>query len=294
MDAGVLAGVEEEAERVARRLVAVDPDAERLVAVGGRPGRPGHGVGRAVEHGGPHLAGVQLGVGHADQAAVRVAGERQLIVADGSAEQVEVAGHVGRADVVEQLAVAAGAGPAESAGCGGGLPYLIGRDRERWQLTEEHLLRLRVGEASHRRALADAAGVEADDVEAGLDGGGDDVVDVTVHELDHRVARAAVVDEERADAVGLVGGRQPGQRQRDVVAPGAVVVERDGGGRALAARRRSPSRRARARRRHGARPATSPTPWPGRARRRRGGRRRTCGGGSGGERGASGWVLSGS
>lgn len=60
------------------------------------------GIDGTVERGGAHMGGEQIGVGRAEQGPVRQAEVRQALVAEAPPELVEVAGHVGGADVWQQ------------------------------------------------------------------------------------------------------------------------------------------------------------------------------------------------
>ena len=204
-----------------------------MLVIRRRPGRPGHRIGSAVDQQGADLAREQLGVGHPEQPAVGIAGERQLGVADGATEQVHVAGDVGRREMVEQITVALPAAAAELLGGLGDLLDLVRRHRERRERSEELALLVGIDEAPHGRALADTSWIEPDDVELRLDVGGENVPGVVADEVEHRVAGPAVVDEHRAEPMGLVGGGNACERQRDLTAPRLVVVERHLGGRAL-------------------------------------------------------------
>src|SRR5439155_16442280 len=79
--------------------------------------------------------------------------------------------------------------------------------------------------ALHRGGGTASAGIEADDVEARLDLVREDARELP-RELDARSARTARVDEQRADALLLVGGAHAKQRDLDRLAVvGVVVVE---------------------------------------------------------------------
>jgi hypothetical protein len=100
----------------------------------------------------------------------------------------------------------------------------------------EQALALRVDPAvDERAAVAGAAGVEADEVEAAGDRA-DRLRRRALHEVHAGTARPAGVDEDGADLRGGVGGAGARQRQVDRAAARMGVVERDLRGRALEAR----------------------------------------------------------
>jgi hypothetical protein len=113
-------------------LGAAQPGRERqgagLVAAAGGPR---HRVEDPVHDQGPDLAGEQVGVGGAQVGTVGVAGVGQLGVADGPAQQVHVAGHVGGRHVVEDRAAALGAGPGDGPVGPDPDPFLLPGERER-------------------------------------------------------------------------------------------------------------------------------------------------------------------
>ena len=94
--------------------------------------------------------------------------------------------------------------------------------------------RRRVGPAPHRRARADAARVDADDVEPVGDLARDEVAEER-REPPRGAARASGVDEQRADPPAGVARPHPGEVQLDGRTLRLVVVERHRGGRALEA-----------------------------------------------------------
>ena len=143
-------------ERVLEARVLVD------VAVGGAL----RGVHRAVEHHGADVARELLGVGRAEERAVGVAEEGQLGVAERRAEHVHVPGGVAGADVGQHV-VAAGA---LRAPLGVQLVLRLGLRHARGRGVDVEVGPLGdpvgVGEAvDGRRARADAARVEPDEVE---------------------------------------------------------------------------------------------------------------------------------
>ena len=111
---------------------------------------------------------------------------------------------------------------ASSSCCVGGRPRLGG----------DHLLLHVVGDALDRRGQPDAARVEADDVEAAQH-----VRRQGQRQADRGVGtrgpRAAGVDHQRADPVGLPGHHDPDQEQRQRGALGLVVADRHLGAAAL-------------------------------------------------------------
>ena len=107
---------------------------------------------------------------------------------------------------------------------------LVYRERDRGQVGDglvEGLV------AAQRGAADDAAGVEADQVEAGPDLVGVEERAGALDELDPGAARPAGVEEQRPDPAAGVGGREPGQGQGDLLALGPVVVQRHHRGGAL-------------------------------------------------------------
>lgn len=127
---------------------------------------PGLRVDVPVHHECPDPVREQVRVRRSEQRAVRDAPVAQSVVARCPAQQVEIACGVGGRDVAQQLRVPPLA-PLRQIGVRGDVrPLLLPADRERRDLL---LPGLRLGgavEAAHRRAVADAARVPADDVEA--------------------------------------------------------------------------------------------------------------------------------
>ena len=124
-------------------------------------------------------------------------------------------------------------------------------------------------EAAHRGAAPDAAGVEADDVEACPQHRRKELGQVA-DEVDTRNARAAGVDHQRPDPLTPGGRRTTDHRQRDLGPARVVVVQRRPNRRALeAVAARLPRHRARRqtrnrlRVRHGGRPASHRGQGPG-------------------------------
>jgi hypothetical protein len=130
------------------------------------PRRRLHG---SVEHQGTDPLAEEAGVGRADRRAVREAQVRQPRVPDGGAQQVEVACDVGRADVRQHAGVALQAAVAVVPRARPQATHAYARAQER--LPAEELV-LGVAEAVDRRpAGGHAARVEADEVEARVQGG---------------------------------------------------------------------------------------------------------------------------
>ena len=152
----------------------------------------------------------------------------------------------------------------------------VGR-RCRWR-GRRRRCRARCEWQSSGELLADAAGVEADDVEAVADGAG---AGVAAGQVDGGAARAAGVQEQGADALVGVVGRVAGDGDLDGLAVGLAVVERARRGSRTRTRRRSRSSRwcgasALGRRGGGAAVgAAGARRWSWWCRRRRG-RRRWC------------------
>jgi hypothetical protein len=215
-------------------LGAAQPGRERqgagLVAAAGGPG---HRVEDAVHDQGPDLAREQVGVGRTQVGAVGVAGVGQRGVADRPPQQVHVAGHVGRRHVVQDRPAPLGAGPGHGPVGADPDPLLLPGhwEREGRQEVGQGVLERLI--APQRGAAHDAAGVEADQVEAGPDLVGEEEGAALEDHVDPGAARPAGVDEQRADPAAGVAGREPGQGQGDLPALGLVVVERDHGGGAL-------------------------------------------------------------
>ena len=101
---------------------------------------------------------------------------------------------------------------------------LLGREWER-ERREERAPLSGCAEAAERGAARDAARVKADEIEARAHLRREEELAGADGEVDARSARAAGVEEERADPVRLVRGRQPDDGERDRP-DGLVVVER--------------------------------------------------------------------
>ena len=162
--------VEECVERVGRPLVAEDAQERRRVGaddvavamveagVGGR-------VDDAVEHHRPDAVGEEVGVGGAQVGAVRRPQVGQPLVADRLPQPVQVPRHVGRREMRQEGGVALAAAAGEVLGGAQPRRLLVRTDGHGGYGREERGPLGEAGEAADGRALADAARVEADDVE---------------------------------------------------------------------------------------------------------------------------------
>ncbi len=184
--------------------------------------RIGVGVDGAVEDHRADLVRVVLGVLGADAGAVRVTQVGQLVVAERGPDGIQILGDVGGSDVLQEvLAHLVDAALHERLRLGfdvcdtgrrvvdlwvGALPVIVG-----------------IGVAPHRGLGGpDAAGVEADEVEA-LPHRVGNVVEQRHCRADARLPRTAGVDHQGTD---LVAGRlDPQQRQLRDVAVGLAVVD---------------------------------------------------------------------
>src|SRR5690606_31181617 len=174
-------------------------------SVGGAVVRPGRGVPVAVEDHRADLAGEQVGVGGAQVRAVGVAPVGELLVADRAPEQVQVPGGVGGRYVAQEFGVAFLAVAGQLFVGGGPGRALLRPDREagRLGLLPGGCL-LGAAEAVHGGAVADPAGVPADDVETLPDLVGERLV-VLRHLHGAGPAGSAGVEEEGAGAPAGVG-----------------------------------------------------------------------------------------
>jgi hypothetical protein len=188
------------------------------------------GVDGGVEHHGAHAVGVELGVGRAERGAVGVAEEVQLLLAQGLPQLLHVPGGVHGVEGAQRLAVLVGAALGHLAREGEDVvELLVGR---RARLCGDRAVLELLGDALHGGGQAHAARVEADDVEAAqhvlregerqADGG-----------VGARAARAAGVDHQRSDAVGLPGQHRADEEERQRGAAGLVVADRHVGAAAL-------------------------------------------------------------
>ena len=196
-------------------------EARRLLAqVGRRRVDVAIGVDRAVEHHRPVVVREEARVGGAQEGAVREAEVVQLLVAHRGPDAVHVARHVGGRDEREDALVEAHA--ALDVGLVLGQERLdvqvLGRDE---RLRVEAVRLLVHGAVDRRRALADAARVEGDEVEVVVDRAEQERAD-RLSRVDRGAAGAAVVDEERARAVRLILRRQA--RDCDLDGAGARVA----------------------------------------------------------------------
>src|SRR5919109_766787 len=137
---------------------------------------------------------------------------------------VEVAGRVGGRDMGQQPAAELAAAPrkrdAPTHGALRGCP----REGDRGN-GPEALLASRAAEAAHPSAGISAARFPADDVEAPAADRIDTLV-VTLQQPEAGVARAARVDERRADPLVGLAGQVADHREADRAALGAIPVER--------------------------------------------------------------------
>ncbi|MBK6663319.1 MAG: hypothetical protein IPG47_11465 [Thermoflexaceae bacterium] len=177
----------------------------------------------AIEHHRADGAWEQAGVDLPDLGAVAEAEVRELLVAEGGAEAVEVPGDVAGAEVGEDIAVGGGAfvgeGPREPRE-GVELGFVVGAGVGCGKRDEG-------GMAGYGTAAADASRVETDDVEAVQDAVGQ-VGCPLAHELDAARARAAGVDDEGADALRAVAGGEADDGELDLAGGDAGVVEGEG------------------------------------------------------------------
>ena len=169
--------------------------------------------------------GEQVGVGGAQPGAVGQAHIVEHSVADGFAQQVHVAGHVGGGVVVEKAAAVSFGAPGVEPGVGL-FPrcVLLRADGERRQRRQERLLRRDGREAAHRGAEAEAARVEGDDVKTLPHWGGEPLV--SAQEALDLLVGAAAVDEQRADALRGISGEVPDHRDADLRAVWVPVIQR--------------------------------------------------------------------
>ena len=221
----------------------------------------------AVQGGAPDVGREELGIGRPDQGPVGVADVRQFPVSDGGAQDVEVAGRVPGAHVVDEIrdlrvlaalgrdglprghdrvpvigAVAVGLGRLRAGRrivlVGPRSPVLSGRPPVRGGglLVVARLLELLGTPAGQTRRLARAARIETDDVVGGEHLGGVDARRVRGHGGAGLAGAARI--EEQASELGLaVGGGQALEGDRDGPPGRVVVVHGYGGGGALEAGR---------------------------------------------------------
>ena len=202
--------------RLERALKADDLGDARLLEILGE-------IERTVEDERADAVGVHVGVDRTDGGAIGVPHVGQLVLAEGHADGLHVARDILRAEVGEQVGVLVCAVIRELLGdILDLLPFgrVVGRRVGRDEL-------LQVGMARDGRALADAARVKRDQVEAVADVAGDDAGPV-LHEVDRRAAGAAGIREERADALPLVLRGEADERQAERRAGGIGVVDGDG------------------------------------------------------------------
>src|SRR5690606_11721372 len=182
----------------------------------------------AVQDEGADVLGELLGVEGSEVGAVGGAVVGELVVAQGGAEDVHVAGgvdgaHVG--ELVRGLGLAVLGELLAFRSEGAGLLLVV-----RGGVGGEEVVELGAGVAADGVAAGDAAGVEADDVEALAEVGAEGTADLA-DEVDAGAAGSARVGEQRADPVGGVLGREPDDGDAELVAGRLGVVQRhlDGG-----------------------------------------------------------------
>ena len=203
------------------------------------PGRLGHPelerrqrrVDHPVEDQRAQVGGEQVRVRRTQERPIGHAHEREALVADRLAQLLEVAGDVGGPDEPEQwprgartrLRVPAVGGDQRVA-CGRGHRDGIGGRAVRG--------RRFAAAAVQATAVADAAWIHLDDVEARLDRRSEDT-EVAAQELRAGLTGAARIDDQRADAVGRVQRRLARERDADRRVPGVRVVDGHREGRGL-------------------------------------------------------------
>ena len=189
------------------------------------------GVDGGVEHQRAHLVGEQLGVGRAERGAVGVAEVGELLVAEGLAEPVHVAGGVDGVEGAQRVAVLARRSPSAtssaSAKASSSCSAVVGR-----------------GSAATIRSFI-SSGMHSTGVDRPTPRGSKPT---TSNRLQHLLgqrqreadrgvgagaARAAGVDHQRADPVGLAGQHGADEEQRQRGALGLVVADRHLGAAAL-------------------------------------------------------------
>ena len=185
-------------------------------------------VQRAIEDERAEAVGEQRGVRRAEERPVRVAEVGQLLVADRLAQHVHVARRLGRGDVRQDVRAVEDQAAVQVTLVLGeqGREVQIERGRER---LGGRALRLLVDLAVDRaRALAGPARVEAHDVVLLVEGIEKKGAPAELQEVDLRTARSAEVEDQRADLVRLVLGRNTRHGDVEGLAVRPVVVERDG------------------------------------------------------------------
>ena len=163
----------------------------------------------------------QVGVGVADVRAVGEPEIGELAVADRPPEQVQVAGHVGGVHVGGDSLTVVEALGAEAVEPVEEWPVLVppvGEDRQVSEEREEIVLAV---EAMQGVGGRDAAGIEADDVEATVQLAFEELAEALEDERNPRPTRPAGVDQDAADSVG--GDPTPGSSpMRSRSCPGAA------------------------------------------------------------------------
>lgn len=195
--------------------------------------RPGLWVDGAVDGQGADLAGEEVGVGGAEERAVRGPEVGELRVAHRAAEPVEVVSDVGGRHMAQQLGVTLPAAAGQLLErADPGLPLLCA-DRETGRFARLPGLGIpRSREAVHGGAVADPAGVPADDVEPLPHLAREERV--ILRHLDRsRPAGSAGVEEQGADAPPGTGRLPFDDGQFDGATAGVAVVQRHLRGRAV-------------------------------------------------------------
>ena len=185
---------------------------------------PGDRVDNGVEEHRSHPGREQVGVGLTDKGAVGKAEVGEGPVPDELAQAVEVTGGVLGGDVVQQLPahLAAPAGQLGGSACVG---TRLGHGRRNVHAPPEPRLGRLAGEAAHRVAPVRSPRVPAHDIEPAA-ASSVEVRTLIPHQLDAAFARAAGVDEHRADQVFLIAAQAADDRQLDLLAARPVPVQR--------------------------------------------------------------------
>ena len=188
------------------------------------------GVDDPVEHHPRDVGRELVGVARAEERAVRLAEVVELGVAERRAHHVQVVGGVAGADEAELGPAAGLAARTERLGLRDRGRDLGGSRRRR--IGRQELVGLLIGQALHRRAPPDPTRIESDDVVTLPDRIADGRRRLP-RIVDPGPTRAAGVDDEGADPVLLVTGRQPDHRQVQRPQRRVGVVDRHGQGGAL-------------------------------------------------------------
>ena len=229
MSAALVAEAEELVQRGDGAGVAAEPrgEGDRASLV-----HPGDRVEHAVDDERAKVVREHVGVGLAQERAVRDAVVGELRVPYRLAEDVEVTRHVRGRHVIDDVASALRARVDEVKVRRHPGVLLLRRQRER-KRREERLPLLRGAEAAQRRASRDAARIEADEVEPRPHLVREEERTGAQSEVDTRTARPAGIQEQRADPVRRVGRGEADESDRDRAPRRLVVVERHLHGSAL-------------------------------------------------------------